>query len=221
MRARIVGALVLTLVAIGLLVPRPGRTAVSEVSDTIDVFRADLHSNAEVAVRLSEETFAASVDTVLIGRDDLFADSLASGILQADAPLLLVPPAGAIPPAVLAELDRLAPATAILLGGEGALSPAVADEIADRGIAVERRAGATRFETAAAIAGAAVPEADTVIIVRAFAEAGGDQTQAFADALAAGGLAAEMSWPVLLTEPETLTASSADYLAASQAVNAW
>ncbi|HUG83253.1 MAG TPA: cell wall-binding repeat-containing protein, partial [Euzebya sp.] len=183
-------------------------------ADTLAVVKADeAPSNAEIAVRLSESTDLPDTSTVVIGRDDEFADSLASGVLQSTAPLLLVPRSGPVPQRVRDELARLGPDRVILLGGEAALEPQVADELAGLGYAVERRAGASRFETATAIARSDAGTADTAILARAFPTAGAtDPTQAFADALAAGGMAAEMGWPVLLTQTEVLTGSTRTYL---------
>jgi putative cell wall-binding protein len=186
-------------------------------SDTLSIVKeGESPSNAEIAVRLSESTDLGAVDTVVIGRDDGFADSLASGVLQGTSPLLLVPTAGPLPARVVAELERLGPARVILLGGEAALAPAVADELTARGYAVERRAGASRFETAVAVAATDAPAADTAILARAFAADGStDPTQAFADALSAGGMAAELGWPVLLTQTDVLTAPTRAHLLAA------
>lgn len=183
--------------------------------DTVGVIKdGETPSASEVAVRLSEATPLASVDTVVLGRDDEFADSLASGVMQSTSPLLLVPRNGPIPTRVRDELSRLAPQRVVLLGGEAALTTEVADELSGLGYAVERRAGASRFQTATEIARQDAPQATTAILARAFAAEGStDPTQGFADALAAGGMAAEMGWPVLLTQSDVLTGATRDYLA--------
>jgi hypothetical protein len=154
-------------------------------------------------------------DTVLLGRDDLFADSLASGGLQGilQAPLLLTDPA-ALDPRTAEELDRLAPRRVIVLGGPTAVDEAVLDQLRAAGYVVERRAGDTRVETAVAIAEADAPAATTALLARAHGGPG-DPTQAFADALAAGALAAERRIPMLLTETERLSAATREWLAAS------
>ncbi|WP_370328175.1 cell wall-binding repeat-containing protein [Euzebya sp.] len=212
MRRRLL-ALLAVLACTAALAPAAGAATTTTTDTTSIVKDDDPISNAEIAVLLSEATDFQSVDTVVIGRDDEFADSLASGVLQADSPLLLVPRNGPVPARVLAELTRLGPSRVILLGGESALAPAVADERAAEGFAVERRAGGSRFETAVAVAATDAPEADTVILARAFPSEGAtDPTQGFADALAAGGMAAENRWPVLLTETERLTGSTRQHL---------
>ncbi|WP_370327943.1 cell wall-binding repeat-containing protein [Euzebya sp.] len=213
-----VATLVLALVGTALLGPALvgiAPTAAQDLpDDTIAVVKADESpSNAEIAVRLSEETPFSAVDTVVIGRDDTFADSLASGVLQSESPLLLVPSAGPLPPRVRDELARLAPTRVILLGGEAALQPAVADELTQLGYTVERRAGESRVATATPIAATDAPQATTAILARAFPSEGAtDPTQGFADALAAGGMSAENGWPVLLTQTDVLSAPTRAYL---------
>lgn len=212
--------LVVVIVACAMLVLAigpPVEAVDNETSDTLRIVKDDESPGpAELSVRLSEDTPLPASGTVLLGRSDVFADSLASGVLQGTSPLLLVPPQGPIPDRVRAELQRLAPSRVILLGGITAIGQVVEDELAADYV-IERRAGASRIETAIEIARSDAPVADAAILARGFPSDGSsDQTQAFADALAAGGLAAEMGWPVLLTQTEQLTPATRDYLATSQ-----
>ncbi|MGI9016162.1 MAG: cell wall-binding repeat-containing protein [Euzebya sp.] len=204
----------ITTVMVGLAGVPTAASAGQFGPDTLAIVKDDAGlGNAEIAVALSQDTPLPDTDSVLIGRDDEFADSLASGVLQATSPLLLVPREGPVPALVRDELTRLGPSRVILLGGEAALTPAVADELSGLGYTVERRAGDSRFETATDIAQQDAATADTAILARAFAAPGAtDPTQGFADALAAGGLAAERGWPVLLTQSDVLTAPTRDYL---------
>lgn len=153
--------------------------------------------------------------TVLIGRDDTFADSLASGGAQGvlDAPLLLTGSAS-LDARTAEEIARLGATRAVLLGGTAALSAQVATDLVAQGLEVDRLEGATRIETAVAIAEAVAPAATQVVLARAFGLAEPDEpTQAFADALSAGALAAERQVPLLLTATEGLSASTAAHLA--------
>lgn len=209
------------VVATGLLaLPAGAGTGAPDIpdpADTLSVVKGDsTPSNVDLAVLLSQATpQQVPVQRVLVGRDDAFADALASGALQGDAPLLLVPPRGPIPEAVDAELDRLQPREALVLGGTAAVDPVVVENLLDRDIAVRRRAGGTRIETAVAIA-EELPGATTAMLARAFASPQSeDPSQAFADALAAGGLAAREARPVLLTESDRLSGATAAYLARS------
>lgn len=193
----------------------PGRAQSTTTSDALLVVKSEeTPSNVELAVRLSEATPLPDTSTVVMGRSDVFADSLASGVLQSRSPLLLIPPQGPVPDRVLAELQRLGADRVILLGGTSAIGEVVEQQLVGS-YAVERRAGTTRIETATTIAAMDAPQATTAVLARAFPSPGGDQSQAFADALAAGGMAAELEAPVLLTSTDTLPASTRDYLTSS------
>jgi hypothetical protein len=86
--------------------------------------------------------------------------------------------------------------------------------LAALGLAVQRLQGATRIETAIAIADSVAPQATTAVLARA--DAGGeDPSRAFADALAGGALVAERDLPLLLTETGQLSGATAAYLASS------
>lgn len=84
---------------------------------------ADRYATAVAA----SQFFPTGVIDVLVATGvnfpDALAGSAAAGALR--APLLLVAP-GCMPPAVSAEIDRLAPATTSVLGGEAAVSAAAA-----------------------------------------------------------------------------------------------
>lgn len=104
------------------------------------------------AAAVSAEAFPSGATAVFVATGTAFPDALAGSAAAAalGGPVLLTDPA-TVPTATAAELGRLQPAHIYLLGGTGAVSPAVADQLA--AIApVERIAGATRYETAAAVA---------------------------------------------------------------------
>ncbi|AXV08038.1 Alkaline phosphatase [Euzebya pacifica] len=170
--------------------------------------------NVDVTVELSRVTFPdEGAQRVLIGREDVFADSLASGVLQDEGPLLLVPTDGPVPAQTTAEIRRLGATEAVVLGGESAVSAAVVDELAGEGLSVSRLSGPTRIETAIEVARER-PSATTAILARA-GGVEGNPSSGFADTLAAGGWAAAEGWPVLLTQTDQLTTSTRDYLAGS------
>ena len=157
-------------------------------------------------------------DTVFVGRDDLFADSLASGGGQGvlNAPLLLTETEG-LNSDVAAEIERLGASRAIILGGVNAVSEQVADDLADVVDTVDRVEGPTRLETAVDLAGEITDTStSTAVLARAYpAEGSSDDTQAFADSLAAGAWAAEAQIPVLLTETDVLSEPTSAWLEAS------
>ncbi len=204
------------LMAAGLLaVPAAGQTAFP--ADTLAVVKQETGiSNVEVAVALSGATFDDAVPEVVVSRDDEFADALASGVMQDDRPLLLVPREGPLPDAVVTEIQRLGPTSATILGGTAAVTPEVEQALQDLGLTTQRRAGGSRIETAVAVAAAEAPQADTAILARAFAAPGAtDPSQGFADTLAGGGMAAQTGWPILLTQTEVLSGATRAYLEGS------
>ena len=92
---------------------------------------------------------------MVIATGDDFPDALAGAPLAHaySAPLLLVP-RGSIPESVSAEITRLAPDNAIILGGTNSVGTAVESGLRSRlGTAnVERIAGGSRYDTARRIA---------------------------------------------------------------------
>lgn len=131
-------------------------------------------------------------DTVVLARSDSFADAVAAAPLAAakKAPVLLTK-GKELDPRVAAILPKFK--KAIILGGEMALSKAVADKVSAAGLSVERLAGATRYDTSAQVAMATV-KATGKARASVFLATG----ENYPDALAAGAAAAQVSGVVLL-----------------------
>jgi putative cell wall-binding protein/peptidoglycan hydrolase-like protein with peptidoglycan-binding domain len=136
-----------------------------------------------------------SSDTAIIASGDTFADALAvSGPAARDgAPILLTAP-DSLPPATRQALVDRQVEHVLIVGGGGAVSDEVRSQLADLvgPAAVDRIHGATRFETAAAVARRFFTEADTVAVASGLA---------FPDALAGGRHAAAADAPLLLVDP--------------------
>ena len=117
--------------------------------------------------------------------------------------MLLTAPSG-LSLAVSVEIARvLKPGgTVYVLGGPLAVSPIVDDQVTSLGFVAQRLAGADRFGTAVAIAGA-LGDPSTV-----FEATGLD----FPDGLSAGAAAAEAHGVVLLTNGSAPAAATVDYL---------
>lgn len=161
----------------------------------------------ETAIIGSRTTFEdEAAKAVVLARADTFPDALAGGALAVakDGPLLLNP-TDALLDEVLAEIARVLPdgGPVHLLGGPAALAPAVEDALARAGYAVERLAGADRYETAIEIAEALDPEV-------LFLATGLN----YPDALAAGAAAAEVGGALLLTADRDMHPASAAFVAA-------
>lgn len=159
------------------------------------------------AAVISQGSFAPSAgSSVFVASGESAADALTAGPAAAslDAPLLLTP-AASLAPAAAAELTRLAPTTVYVVGGAGRVSEPVLTAIraAAPGATVERIAGATRYETAVAVAQRFFPTPTGVVLTR------GDT---FPDALSGGAAAAAGGVPLMITDPAALPAPVAAWL---------
>lgn len=201
--------------ALALMIAALPLTSAFGQVDRVGVDDMDAEDNVGAALEWSQKTFDSATDAAL-GRDDLFPDNLASGLIQGmfDAPLLLTG-SDALNQDVADELERLGVDTVHILGGTAAISEDVENELTDAGYTVVRHEGESRIQTALHIAASHAPDATTAIVSRAFGTPAGEETAAFADALAAGAWAAEEQWPILLTQTEELHDDVAAYLIAS------
>lgn len=165
-------------------------------------------------------TFATrSATKVVIVNENDVAGALAGGVLaRADLGSVLLSPAGGLPASVRAEVSRLRPAGAYVIGDTGQLSAQVEADLASAGVAagnIVRVSGAGDAGTAAAIATrfdrrspaevtGAVPAFDAAVIAN----------PAGPDAVAASALAAARRLPILYvdsgaTAPAATTAALA------------
>jgi putative cell wall-binding protein len=161
----------------------------------VQVDRVSGGDRFQTAVQISQEGFpdpvANPVSTVYIANGLDYPDALGAGPAAAKAggPLLLVQP-DAIPPGAVAEIQRLAPQKIVVVGGTGAVSDAVYQQLSTLAPVIRRDGGADRFATSREIAKAAFPEGSTT----AYIATGMD----FPDALAASAAAGANSSPVIL-----------------------
>lgn len=151
---------------------------------------------------VSAATFAPGVPVAYVATGMGFADAL-SGSAAAGAgrgPVLLVPPTN-IPSAVAAELTRLHPARIVVLGGTGAVSAAVENQLSSFASAT-RVAGGDRYATSAAISSTAFASGPHPV---AYIASGED----FPDALSGGALAAGATGggPLLLVTRDAIPAA--------------
>lgn len=156
------------------------------------------------AANVSTSTFPTA-STVYIASGLGFADALSGGPAAAKdgAPMLLTATTS-LPSATRTELARLKPTTIKILGGTGAISTRVQDQIrtAVPGATITRYSGADRYATAANIAKALWPSGSRAV----FYASGTD----FPDGLSATPAAAVNSAPLLLSGKSCMpTATSA------------
>lgn len=150
-------------------------------------------SRFTTSTEVSKNTFSKA-DTVILANGMDFADALA-GVPLANvynAPILLTFK-DSLPKETLDEIKRLGAKEVIILGGEGAVSAKVANELKSNGLTVDRElSGKTRFETATKIAQRiglrTGKDPSEVFFVYAFN---------FADALSVSAVAAEKNAPII------------------------
>jgi putative cell wall-binding protein len=178
--------------------------------DGTEVRRLSGTGRVETAVAIGRDLYPqdGSAQAAVLAHAGDFPDALAGGPLAKaiDGPLLLTG-RDALSDVTADELRRVLPegATVHLLGGPGALAPQVAADVEALGFAVERAAGVSRFDTAAAIA-ALLPAPTTAVVASG---------ASFADALAVSGPAARDGMPILLTSADALAPATRDFLAGS------
>lgn len=164
-------------------------------------FRSFGGDRFETAIAMSR-TFDSS-EYVVLATGRAYPDALAGVPLAyaLDAPVLLCEPT-VIPAAVAEEIERLGADKAIVLGGTAALGESIVTQLRGMGFAggdITRISGASRYDTARAIAMELEDVLGAGSIDTAFVATGKN----FPDALAAAGAAASAGCPVLLVRPDT------------------
>jgi len=157
------------------------------------------------AAAVSQATFPDGAAIVYLATGENYPDALAGGPVAglAGGPILLTTP-DRVPGATRREILRLRPQEVVILGGEGAVSAAVADTVAGWVPQVSRIAGSDRYATAVQVSrsrfGAGVP----VVYVATATD--------FPDALAGGVAAGLGGGPVLLVNAAGVPPSTAGEL---------
>lgn len=157
------------------------------------------------AVLATYPTPATTTPVIYLVAGTDYPDGLSAAALAGHqgAPLALVQQ-NAIPPLVLAQLQRLKPASIVVLGGPSVVSDAVLSQL--NGLTTpaggaSRIAGIDRYQTSALISQAGYPSLPPASVVYVASGTG------FADALSGAPLAARDGVPLLLVEPTVLPAS--------------
>ncbi|MGM0843739.1 MAG: cell wall-binding repeat-containing protein [Bacillota bacterium] len=166
------------------------------------VERVSGDSRYDTAIKVSKQGWPGGAKYVIIAVGDNFPDALAGVPLakKYNAPILLVSKNN-IPSDVQAELRRLSPSKAYILGGESAIQSNVDQTLTGLGIASERIAGKNRYQTAAKIAN--FLDASKAVVTYA---------HNFPDSLAIASYAANNKMPILLTEKNSVPAETKESL---------
>jgi putative cell wall-binding protein len=167
--------------------------------------------NASLAVDVSKSGWAQGTRKVILARDDEFADAMAAVPLSKylNAPILMTD-SKKLDDRAFAEMQRLGVTNVYIVGGPGAISEDVENQLKDH-YAVTRIFGRDRYDTAVEISKYVGIEAThTVYIANGYA---------IPDAVAASAFAAEQGSPILLTGKDQIPTSTLDALANLNASN--
>lgn len=156
----------------------------------------------ETSRQVAERGFPDGAETVYLATGRNFADAISGGALAAsrEAPILLVDTRQPhLDVATERTLSKLGAEKIVVIGGQGVLSSALAQEArAVTGADVKRLGGADRYETSAIVA------AEFGAIAEVMLATGTD----FPDAISATSLAAARNVPILLTIPYCVSATT-------------
>jgi putative cell wall-binding protein len=172
------------------------RSYVSSPGDVVRLWGADRYATSRAVV---DEVFGGLTGVpIFVATGSNYPDALAAGAAASyygGAVLLVNGSAASIDAATRTLLDRMDPSFIVIAGGPGAVSNGIGNQLIARYQDVDspviRLFGAGRYETAAAI-NALFLEADSVYLANG---------QGFADALAAGPIAARTGSPLYLALP--------------------
>lgn len=151
-------------------------------------------SKYETSAKISSYGFEKSKYAILVNGED-FADGLSASPLakKYNAPLLITP-SKKLDNCIKSELQRLEVKNVIIVGGNGAVSNSVEDEIKSLGISTARISGKDRYDTSLEVAKEIGCSNGAFLTV-------GDN---YADALSASSIAGIKQMPILLTQQNKL-----------------
>ena len=178
-----------------LALPSTWMRVQAAVREVVRVAGADRFSTSVAVAQLASP--AGRTVVIVSGQDANLVDGLVAGPLARSlgGPVLLV--GSTIPAAISSELTRRTADRAVVVGGTGAVSASVADELTALGLAVERVSGADRYATAAAVAIRVGAPSQAAVV--ASGEPG-----SLADALSASGPASALGRPILLVQKDSV-----------------
>ena len=170
-------------------------------------------TSAAVSRQVAPDT-ATSVIVASADNAHLVDSLVAAPLAVAKKGPLLLSAIDSLPGDTSAELDRLHPSDAYIVGGTAAVSDSVAAAITAKGITVHRVAGDDAPSTAAEVADAiGGPRVGAVVVARERAH--------LVDGLAASGPAAGLGRPVLLVNHDSVPAATTAALADLHVMDLW
>jgi len=174
-----------------------------ETSSTRNSVRIGGKDRYETSSKISQAAWNDSCDTVIIANGNVFADALSAAPLatKLNAPILLSD-GDNISSEVTKEIERLTPKNIVIIGGEGAISKELEDNLIDNGYKCSRIWGRNRYETSLEIA-RELGSLEKVILV-----SGED----FPDVMSIASYAAMKGTPIMLISKEGVDKSMEEYL---------
>ena len=144
----------------------------------------------DTSAQVAQAAFPTTAPVVFIASGIGFADALSAAAPAAKlgGPLLITAP-GSLPNSIKTEITNLHPSTIYIVGGTGAVSDTVAQQLQPLATTVTRLAGTDRFDTARKVIAVAFPSLQKVYVAGGFN---------FPDALSASAAAGAAGIPVLL-----------------------
>ena len=193
---------VAALLGAALVVP----LSTSAAGDTIDspgLTRLSGNDRYETSVAIAKSVFP-SPEAVFLAAGTNYPDALSAGPAAAkqNGPVLLTA-SDSLPVSTAQELQRVAPATVFVLGGQSSVSASVATRAGKYAAQVVRLAGADRYATGVQVSKHFWATADVVYLASG---------AGYPDALSGGALAAHRGVPVLLSGAKRLPAVVAEEL---------
>lgn len=168
--------------------------------------------NVSLSVEIAQSGWTMGAPYVILSRDDQFSDALAAAPLskKLDAPILMTDSAK-LDDRTMAEIRTLGAKNVYIVGGTVAISQDIQDSLSSNGIVVTRIAGEQGYDTAALISSnVGIDPTHTVYLANAFA---------IPDAIAISAFAAKQGNPILLTDRDSLPASTIQALTDLKASN--
>lgn len=152
----------------------------------------------ETALEIAYQGFDYA-DEIILATGTNFPDALAGAPLayHRDAPILLTGK-NTLHPTVKKAIKDLEVGKVTILGGPGVISDSVVKELQALDVTVNRISGKDRYDTAVAIA-KKLPNNDAAVVVSG---------KNYPDALSVASIAAQHGYPILLSEKDSIPASS-------------
>ncbi|WP_018212311.1 cell wall-binding repeat-containing protein [Desulfitobacterium hafniense] len=154
------------------------------------------------AIAVSQEGWTKGSETIVLTTGQNYPDALSASPLAGkySAPILLVGAKG-LDSETLAEIKRLSPKKAYIVGGTGVIPSSVESQLSSNGISAVRLAGQDRYETAMTVA-RSVGMSKGIFIVPG---------QSFTDTLSVAPIAAAEGMPIIPVPSDDLTKNQKTY----------